>query len=95
MMIVNSPVIKKGIEIPELVFEVLPENIGIKVLAIDKIKYADWLALGQKIFGTFTNDVLTNSNTVDYIGDETSLFSVEEGYYLYGISGTSNNVQNY
>jgi len=88
MIIVNN-LVKKGIEIPELVFEMLPGEIGIKVLAIDKVKYADWLALTPKVFSTFesTIDSLLAVTHNDYVGDEISL--TMENSVVVGIYGVT------
>lgn len=92
-MIIIQNNIKKGILIPELNIEVIGSIINIS--AIDKIKYADFLALQPKVIITNGEFIDQSMNSVElkyinYIGDIIS-FEVDFGIITYFMT-TINNI---
>lgn len=92
LVVISNKPVKKGIEIPEISAEVANDGLSITFQAIDKVKYADFLALGIKVFGTFNTEGVFTYNIADYTGDELILEtdSINEFNGIWGISYSLN-----
>lgn len=66
MLIVNN-VVKRGIEVPELIYTLSEGNLSVTVSAIDKIKYAKWLELNPQLLALNSDGEFA---TVQITGDE-------------------------
>lgn len=80
-MIVVVNRVKKGVEVPELEYTIVGDIVTIG--AIDKVKYANWLALTPKII------IIDESSSLSitlFNGDELEIDTIGEPVRYYGVT---------